>query len=81
VICADREISNEFEKQEESKIFSVNPDGATSGPTVIIAGSGWLDYVKMTVDKIRERALFVAHGFKVKEILQGSGPLLTSLNR
>jgi 20S proteasome alpha/beta subunit len=72
VICADREVTTDWEKHEESKIFTINPDGATSGPTVVIAGSGWLDFVKMTVDKIRERTLFVTHAYEVKEILEAT---------
>jgi 20S proteasome alpha/beta subunit len=72
VICADREVTTDYEKYEESKIFTINPDGATTGPTVVIAGSGWLDFVKMTVDKIRERTLFVTHGYEVKEILEST---------
>jgi len=50
VICADREVTTDFEKYEESKIFTVNSDSNPSTPTAIIAGSGWLNFVKMAVD-------------------------------
>ncbi len=49
VICADREVTTDFEKYEESKIFTVNSDSSPATPTAIIAGSGWLDFVKMAV--------------------------------
>jgi 20S proteasome alpha/beta subunit len=70
VICADSEVSTDFEKFDESKIFTQNPDGAGDAPTVVFAGSGWLDFVKMTVDKVRNESAFVTHGYEVEEILE-----------
>jgi len=70
VICADSEVSTELEKYEESKIFTLHPHNSSLNPTVIFAGSGWLDFVKMTVDKIKHRALGVSHGYEIEEIVE-----------
>ncbi len=67
VVCADSEVSTDSEKYEESKIFTLS---ASDGPTVIFAGSGWFDYVKMTVDKIMGRAAFMTHAHEIEEIVE-----------
>jgi hypothetical protein len=70
VICADREVSTGSDKWEESKIFTLHIDAETPKTNAIIAGSGWLDYVKMTVDKIRKRAMFVSTALEIEEVVE-----------
>lgn len=55
VVCADREVATDADKYEESKIFTLHPDSIDINPQIVFAGSGWHDFVKMTVDKIREQ--------------------------
>ncbi|MGC2544639.1 MAG: hypothetical protein WA426_02245, partial [Silvibacterium sp.] len=69
VLCADSEVSTDLEKFDESKIFTLN-ERSLSGPTVIFAGSGWFDFVKMTVDKIMTRASFASHAYEIEEIVE-----------
>ena len=70
VICADREVSTGIDKWEESKIFTLHTDAETPKTNAIIAGSGWLDYVKMTVDKIRKRAMFMSTALEIEEVVE-----------
>jgi hypothetical protein len=70
VICADREVSTGSDKWEESKIFTLHTDAETPKTNAIIAGSGWLDYVKMTVDKIRKRAMFMSTALEIEEAVE-----------
>jgi 20S proteasome alpha/beta subunit len=72
VICADSEVSTDLEKFEESKIFSLNAEQDSQHPTIIFAGSGWFDFVKMTVDKIQRRSLFAANRFEIEEIVENT---------
>ncbi len=70
VICADSEVTTDFEKFEESKIFTLHHEIDTPNHTAVFAGSGWLDFVKMTVDKIMRRALFVSDAHEIEEIVE-----------
>jgi hypothetical protein len=70
VICADREVSTGSDKWEESKIFTLHTDASRPHTNAIFAGSGWLDYVKMTVDKIRKRGMFVATALEIEEVVE-----------
>ena len=70
VICADREVSSESDKYEESKIFTLHPSNIDMNPQAVFAGSGWLDFVKMTVAKIRFNANSAANAYEVVEIIE-----------
>jgi len=67
VICADSEVSTDFEKYEESKIFTL---ASVTGPTVVFAGSGWSDFIKMTVSKIKTAAQFATTANEIEEIVE-----------
>jgi 20S proteasome alpha/beta subunit len=70
IIGADSEVSADTDKRQESKIFTMNENGSSPGPTVVFAGSGWLDYVKMAVEKIKKQAIFATTGYEIEEVVE-----------
>lgn len=70
VICADSEISSEAEKYQVSKIFMLHESDSAPNPNIIFAGSGWFDFVKMTVDKIKERTLFLTNASEIRKVVE-----------
>ena len=70
VIAADSEVQAGSDKHHESKIFTLHPDNIALNPMAVFAGSGWLDFVRMAVDKIRHRALGVSHSYEIEEIIE-----------
>ena len=70
VICADREVATDSDKYEESKIFTLHPSSIDMNPQAVFARSGWLDFVKMTVAKIRFNANAAANAYEVVEIIE-----------
>ncbi len=67
VICADSEVTNDLDKYEESKIFTM---ASVTGPTVVFAGSGWTDFIKMTVSKIKIQGQFAKTADEIEEIIE-----------
>jgi 20S proteasome alpha/beta subunit len=70
VIAADSEVQADSDKYNESKIFTLHPDSISTNPMAVFAGSGWLDFVKMAVDKIKFQALGVTHSYEVEDIIE-----------
>ncbi len=67
VICADSEVSSDFDKYEESKIFTMT---SVTAPTVVFAGAGWMEFIKMAVSKIKMTAQFAANANEIEEIVE-----------
>lgn len=70
IIAADREVQADADKYEESKIFTLHPDSVDMNPAAVFAGSGWLDFVKMAVDKISRESAGVSHTYEIETIIE-----------
>jgi len=67
VLCADSEVGTDFEKHQESKIFT----GVGIGNRmVVVTGAGWFDFIKMTADKIIHRTAHLDTVSDVEEIIE-----------